>query len=63
MERGSRHAGRPDGACLPWLLDGADYVALGAQCAALNRWEFLFTISPLKLNGCTASPVNPIAML
>ena len=46
-----------------WLMDGADYEELGERCAQLNRWEFMFTIAPLKLNGGTASPVNPIAVL
>ncbi len=46
-----------------WLVDGADYEALSDNCARLNRWEFLFTIAPLKLNGASASPVNPIALL
>ena len=46
-----------------WLLDGADYEDLGEHCARLNRREFLFVIPPLKLNGGTASPVNPIAIL
>ena len=46
-----------------WLIDGADYEALGDHCARLNRWEFLFVVPPLKLNNATASPVNPIAIL
>ena len=46
-----------------WLIDGADYEALGDACARLNRWEFLLVIPPLKLNNATASPVNPIAIL
>ncbi len=46
-----------------WLLDGADYEALGEHCARLNRWEFMFVIAPLKLNGASASPVNAIAIL
>ena len=46
-----------------WLLDGADYENLAEQCAKLNRWDFLYTISPLQLRGSTASPVNPIAFL
>lgn len=46
-----------------WLLDGADYEDLSERCERLGRWEFMFVIQPLKLNGCTASPVNPIAML
>jgi kynurenine formamidase len=46
-----------------WLLDGADYEALSEECARLGRWEFMMTIAPLKLEGCTASPVNAIAVL
>lgn len=46
-----------------WLMDGGDYEELGEHCSRLNRWEFMFVISPLKLNGGTASPVNPIAIL
>ncbi|TDC52775.1 cyclase family protein [Jiangella ureilytica] len=46
-----------------WLLDGADYEELAAACAAEPRWEFQFTVAPLRLEGCTASPVNPIAVL
>ena len=46
-----------------WLIDGADYEELGEHCARLNRWEFMLVIPPLKLNGGTASPVNPIAIL
>lgn len=46
-----------------WLLDGADYEELAPECERLGRWEFLFTISPLKLRGSTGSPVNPIAFL
>lgn len=46
-----------------WLIDGADYEALSEHCLRLARWEFLFIVSPLKLNGASASPVNPIALL
>ena len=46
-----------------WLLDGADYEALHEECRRLGRWEFLLVVSPLKLRGCTASPVNPVAIL
>ena len=46
-----------------WLIDGADYEELAQHCARLNRWEFLFVIPPLKLNGASGSPVNPIAIL
>ena len=46
-----------------WLLDGADYEELAGRCDEANTWDFLFVIPPLRLNGCTASPVNPIAIL
>ncbi len=46
-----------------WLIDGADYEELAPHLARLNRWEYLLVIPPLKLNGGTASPVNPIAIL
>lgn len=46
-----------------WLLDGADYEALTEELKRLDRWEFLFVIPPLRLNGATASPVNSIAIL
>lgn len=46
-----------------WLLDGADYEDVSAHCLRLNRWEFMFVIPPLKINGGSASLVNPIAVL
>jgi kynurenine formamidase len=46
-----------------WLIDGADYEELSEVCARLGRWEFLYVISPLRLETATASPVNPIAIL
>ncbi|TDC52786.1 cyclase family protein [Jiangella ureilytica] len=46
-----------------WLLDGADYEKVSAECSRLNRWEFFLALAPLKLGACTASPVNPIAVL
>jgi kynurenine formamidase len=45
------------------LLDNADLEQLSAECATLGRWEFLFFVSPLIIEGGTGSPVNPIAML
>lgn len=44
------------------LLDNADLEPLSAACAEYGRWEFLFTLAPLKLSQGTASPVNPIAL-
>jgi kynurenine formamidase len=45
-----------------WLLDGADLEQLSASCAAKNRWSFLFTLAPLRLEGATGSQVNPLAV-
>ena len=44
------------------LLDNLDLSALGAACAERKRWEFLFTVAPLRVRGGTGSPVNPVAM-
>jgi kynurenine formamidase len=46
-----------------WLLDNADLEGLAAACRELGRWEFLFTLAPLRLEGATGSPLNPIALL
>ena len=45
-----------------WLLDNADLEALAETCARLGRWEFLFTVAPLRMKGGTGSPVNPLAL-
>jgi len=45
------------------LLDNLDLSRLAAACAERGRWEFLFTVSPLRVRGGTGSPVNPIAIL
>jgi kynurenine formamidase len=44
-----------------WLVDNLDLEELAATCARLGRWEFLFTLDPLRIVGCTGSPVNPVA--
>lgn len=44
-----------------WLLDNCDLEELAATAARLGRWEFLFTLAPLRLVGATGSPVNPLA--
>ena len=46
-----------------WLIDNADLEALARACAARRRWEFMLTIAPLRLQGVTGSPVNPIARI
>jgi kynurenine formamidase len=45
------------------LLDNLSFVALAQACIAAGRWEFLFTVAPLRVERGTGSPVNPIAIL
>ncbi|MBI4328852.1 MAG: cyclase family protein [Chloroflexi bacterium] len=45
-----------------WLLDNADLEGLAQACERRGRWEFLFTIHPLRLTSATGSPVNPVAV-
>ncbi len=44
------------------LLDNLDLSGLSTACAERGRWEFLFSVAPLRVRGGTGSPVNPIAM-
>jgi kynurenine formamidase len=46
-----------------WILDNCDFEELAETCARLERYEFLFTVANLRINGATGSPVNPIALL
>ena len=45
-----------------WLIDNANLEELAKACSARQRWEFMLTIAPLRLQGVTGSPVNPIAL-
>lgn len=45
-----------------WLLDNANLEELAEMCARLKRWEFMLTISPLRFQYATGSPVNPTAI-
>jgi kynurenine formamidase len=45
-----------------WLIDNANLEELAKACAARRRWEFMLTIAPLRLQGVTGLPVNPIAL-
>lgn len=45
-----------------WLIDNMNLEELARACAARRRWEFMLTIAPLRLEGTTGSPVNPIAL-
>ncbi len=44
-----------------WLLDNCDLEELSTTCEKLGRWEFHFSMLPLRIQGGTGSPVNPIA--
>lgn len=44
------------------LLDNLALAELSTACRDRNRWEFLFTVAPLRVAGGTGSPVNPIAL-
>lgn len=46
-----------------WLLDYCALEDLRAACVDRGRYEFLFTLAPLRWRGATGSPVNPIAVL
>jgi hypothetical protein len=46
-----------------WLVDNCSLEDLSAACAERGRWEFLFTIAPLRIKGGTGSPINPLAIL
>lgn len=43
------------------IFDNLDLEALASEANRQNRWEFLFTTAPLKIEGGTGSPLNPIA--
>lgn len=45
------------------LLDNLDLSGLMAACDALSQWDFQLTIAPLRIEGGTGSPVNPVAVL
>lgn len=45
------------------LLDNLQLSRLAQACAEEGRWEFQFTVAPLRIAGATGSPVNPLAVL
>jgi len=45
------------------LLDYLQFGELVLACEEAGRWSFLCVIAPLRLQGGTGSPVNPIAIL
>jgi kynurenine formamidase len=45
------------------LIDNVKLARLSERCADLGRWEFLFTMAPLRIVRGTGCPVNPVAVL
>ena len=45
-----------------WLIAAANCEGLVEVCERLNRWEFMFTVAPLRFHNATGSPVNPLAI-
>jgi kynurenine formamidase len=45
------------------LIDNVRVAELSRRCQAAGRWEFLFTMSPLRIVRGTGCPVNPVAVL
>ncbi len=44
------------------LLDNLELRAVSDAADARQRWEFLFVVAPLRVEGGTGSPVNPLAV-
>ena len=44
------------------LFDNLDLDRAAETAARLERWEFLFVASPVRVPGGTGSPINPIAV-
>lgn len=45
-----------------WLIDNCNLEELAATCERLGRYEFQFMLSPLRMEGGTGSPANPLAI-
>ncbi len=44
------------------IFDDLDLEELSREAQRQVRWEFLFTAAPLRVQGGTGSPLNPIAI-
>ncbi len=44
------------------LLDWPEVEELAMTCIAFRRWEFLFTVAPMRLDGATGAAVNPLCI-
>ena len=45
-----------------WLIDNCQLEDLARECERLRRWEFQFALAPIRFQGVTGSPVNPLAV-
>ena len=45
------------------LIDNMALGELSERCARVGRWAFLFSLAPLRIEGGTGCPVNPVAVL
>src|SRR5438105_9345566 len=43
------------------MLDNCDFEELTQAAATRNRWTFLLTVAPLRVQAGTGAPVNPVA--
>jgi len=43
------------------IIDNADLDALARTAASLDRYSFLLTVAPIRVNTATGATVNPIA--
>jgi kynurenine formamidase len=44
------------------IFDNLDFESAVEQARRLNRYEFLFTVAPLRIEKGTGSPLNPLAV-
>ena len=44
------------------IFDNLDFERAAEQARRLNRYEFLFMASPLRIDKGTGSPLNPLAI-
>lgn len=45
-----------------WLIDNCQLEDLAETCERLGRWEFQFALAPIRFQGVTGSPTNPLAV-
>ena len=44
------------------VIDNADFELLSQKCDSYNQYTFALQFAPIQFEGCTGSPINPIAM-